>query len=65
MSPEFRESLLGVNFCVHLLEDKLRKSPKPPAEMTVREVVQFYKDTVDLLEEKVTPEDFAAKYGVI
>ncbi len=64
MSQEIRESLLAANFVVHLLEDKLRKTEKPPSAMSVAEVVQFYKDTVDLLEERLTPDEFGAKYGI-
>ena len=59
------ESMLAANFVVHLLEDKLRKSKKAPSEMTVAEVVQFYKDTLALLEERVTPEEFSNKYGIL
>lgn len=64
MSETIRESLLGANFVVHLLEDKLRHSPRPPSEMSVAEIVQFYRDTVDLLERKVSPEEFSEKYGI-
>lgn len=64
MAETIRESLLGVNFIVHLLEDKLRKGKRPPSEMSVAEVVQFYKDTVDLLDEKISAEQFGEKYGI-
>jgi hypothetical protein len=58
------ESQLAGNFVVHLLEDKLRKSKKAPSEMSVAEVVQFYRDTMALLEDRMTAEAFAAKYGI-
>lgn len=58
------ESQQAANFVVHLLEDKLRKSKKAPSEMSVAEVVQFYQDTIDLLEKKLTPQEFGAKYGI-
>ncbi len=58
------ESQLAANFVVHLLEDKLRKSKKAPSEMSVAEIVQFYQDTIDLLEKKLTPQEFGAKYGI-
>lgn len=58
------ESLLAANFVVHLLEDKLRHTSRPPSEMSVAEVVQFYRDTISLLEERVSPDEFAAKYGI-
>jgi hypothetical protein len=61
--PQF-ESLMAGNFVIHLLEDKLRKSKKAPSEMSVAEVVQFYRDTMDLLENRVTPQEFGAKYGI-
>ncbi|MFB3817915.1 MAG: hypothetical protein ACE147_09650 [Candidatus Methylomirabilales bacterium] len=58
------ESQLAGNFVVHLLEDKLRKSKKAPSEMSVAEIVQFYQDTMDLLEHRMTPQAFGAKYGI-
>ncbi len=58
------ESQQAANFVVHLLEDKLRKSKKAPSEMSVAEIVQFYKDTIALLEDKLTPQEFGAKYGI-
>ena len=58
------ESQQAANFVVHLLEDKLRKSKKAPSEMSVAEIVQFYQDTIDLLEKKMTPQEFGAKYGI-
>jgi len=58
------ESQQAANFVVHLLEDKLRKSKRAPSEMSVAEIVQFYKDTIDLLENKMTPQEFGTKYGI-
>jgi hypothetical protein len=58
------ESQLASNFVVHLLEDKLRKSKKAPSEMSVAEIVQFYRDTIDLLENRMTAQEFGAKYGI-
>ncbi len=58
------ESQQAANFVVHLLEDKLRKSKKAPSDMSVAEIVQFYRDTIDLLENKLTPQEFGAKYGI-
>ena len=58
------ESQQAANFVVHLLEDKLRKSKKAPSDMSVAEIVQFYQDTIDLLEKKMTPQEFGAKYGI-
>jgi hypothetical protein len=58
------ESLLAGNFVVHLLEDKLRKSKRPPTEMSVAEVVQFFRDTMDLLENRLTAQEYGAKYGI-
>jgi hypothetical protein len=59
-----RESLQAANFVVHLLEDKLRHTSRPPAQMSVAEVLQFYKDTISLLEEQMSPEQFSEKYGI-
>jgi hypothetical protein len=58
------ESQLAGNFVVHLLEDKLRKSKKAPSEMSVAEIVQFYRDTMDLLENRMTVQEFSSKYGI-
>ncbi len=58
------ESQQAANFVVHLLEDKLRKSKKAPSEMSVAEIVQFYQDTIDLLEKKLTAQEFGARYGI-
>lgn len=58
------ESQQAANFVVHLLEDKLRKSKRAPSEMSVAEIVQFYRDTIDLLENKLTPQEFGTKYGI-
>ena len=32
--------------------------------MSVAEIVQFYHDTIDLLEKKLTPQEFGMKYGI-
>lgn len=64
MSDSSVETLLSANFVVHLLEDKLRKSKKPPVEMTVAEVLEFYRDTVALLEDRLSTEEFSVKYGI-
>ena len=58
------ESQQAANFVVHLLEDKLRKSKKAPSDMSVAEIVQFYQDTIDLLEKKLTPQEFGSKYRI-
>ncbi len=64
MAEASMESLLAANFCIHLLEDKLRKGKKPPSEMSVAEIVQFYRDTIDLLEGRQSAEQFSARYGL-
>jgi hypothetical protein len=58
------ESLLAGNFMIHLLEDKLRKGKKPPSEMSVAEILQFFRDTMDLVENRMTAQEFGAKYGI-
>ncbi|GEM_PF-3996189 len=64
MTQHSMESLLSANFVVHLLEDKLRKSGKPPAAMSVDEILEFYADTVAILENRLSTKEYSAKYGI-